>query len=125
MSKGVWVAALVAILLIFTGCTVVPKLTDAANNFPATSSIPISEIVERVKCELSDALDQKTQQPNFRWMANWTAKAETINSSFGIRLEDFRHRIHKKDQKDKNCTANKNHPYHGNAGNQAYSLRNK
>jgi hypothetical protein len=66
---------------------VVPSLEEATNNFPFTSSIPIPEIVQRVKCELSDALDEKTQQREFLWMATWTAKIDLtleVNETGGV-----------------------------------------
>jgi hypothetical protein len=87
MRPVVAALACVALSSAAAGCSTVPPLSAATNNFPFTSSIPIHDIVQRVKCELSDALDEKTQQPQFRWMASWTAKADLtleVNDSAGI-----------------------------------------
>jgi hypothetical protein len=75
------------VLATTVGCTTVPPLSGATNNFPFTANIPVHDIVQRVKCELSDALDEKTQQADFRWMADWTAKVDLtleVNDTGGI-----------------------------------------
>jgi hypothetical protein len=75
-----------AFTLFSVGCGT-PPLSHATNNLPFTTSIPIHDIVQRVKCELSDALDEKTEDPQFRWMQSWTAKVDLtleVNESGGI-----------------------------------------
>lgn len=62
--------------LLSAGCSTVPPLSHATNNFPFTKEIPIHDVVQRVKCELADALDKKTEDPRFKWMASWTVKAD-------------------------------------------------
>ncbi len=47
----------------------------------------IKDVVERVKCELSEAFDRKTEQLEFQWLADWTAKVDitlTINDTAGV-----------------------------------------
>jgi hypothetical protein len=68
-----------------------PPLSDATNNFPFTQNIPIHDIVQRVKCDLSDALYAKLYRDDYKhqlkWMQNWTAKSDLtlqINESGGI-----------------------------------------
>ena len=65
-------------VLLFTmcGCNTVPPLWHATNNLPFSEEIDIHNVVQRVKCELADALDKKTQDPRFKWMASWTVKAD-------------------------------------------------
>jgi hypothetical protein len=67
---------IVAFSSFVTGCTTVPPLSHATNNLPFTRSIPIHDVVQRIKCELADALDRKTSDPQFYWMAPWTVKAD-------------------------------------------------
>ena len=81
----------VALVLSSASCAFVPPLSDATNNFPFTSSIPIHDIVQRVKCDLSDALYAKIYRDDrkgeFKWMRSWTAKSDLtlgINESGGI-----------------------------------------
>jgi hypothetical protein len=81
----------VALVLLSASCAFVPPLSDATNNFPFTSSIPIHDIVQRVKCDLSDALYAKIYRDDrkgeFKWMRSWTAKSDLtmgINESGGI-----------------------------------------
>ncbi|MGA7325328.1 MAG: hypothetical protein WBX25_12770, partial [Rhodomicrobium sp.] len=62
--------------LLTSGCTTVPPLWHATNNLPFSKEISIHEVVQRVKCELADALDKKTSKQKFRWMASWTVKAD-------------------------------------------------
>ena len=66
-----------AVGLLVAGCTVLPGLNEA------TGGIPISEIVLRIKCELSDAFTepQDIDQPEMSWLKNWTAQ---INLSLEV-----------------------------------------
>jgi hypothetical protein len=61
-------------------CVAPPPLTQATNNFPFARSIPIHDVVQRVKCDLTDALYAKVYQSKdrlkFAWMQSWTAKAD-------------------------------------------------
>jgi hypothetical protein len=77
--------------LLSASCAVTPPLSDATNNFPFTQSIPIHDIVQRVKCDLSDALYTKIYKDDVKhqlqWMRSWTAKSDLtlqINESGGI-----------------------------------------
>lgn len=70
------VGACILCASLVTGCSTVPPLSHATNNFPFTSSIPVQEIVQRVKCELSNSFDEKMQQPDFKWIRSWTVKAD-------------------------------------------------
>ena len=47
----------------------------------------IKDVVQRVKCELSDAFDKKVEQREFLWLAGWTAHADLtlqINDNSGV-----------------------------------------
>jgi hypothetical protein len=57
-------------ILLELGCTYVPPLEQA------TGSIPIQDIVERVKCEIADAFDERTDDPYFQWMRSWGVKVD-------------------------------------------------
>jgi hypothetical protein len=66
-------------------CVATPPLSQATGS--AQSDIMIRDVVQRVKCELSEAFDEKTRQPQFRWLASWTAHVDltlTINDNAGI-----------------------------------------
>jgi hypothetical protein len=72
-------------------CVAPPALTHATNNFPFAGSIPIHDIVQRVKCDLTGALYAKIYKNKdplrFAWMRNWTAKADLtleVNESGGV-----------------------------------------
>src|ERR1700733_7923030 len=87
MRQAIAPATIFGLSAITSNCTTVPPLEAATNNFAFSSNIPIHDIVQRVKCELSDALDEKTQQPDFRWMADWTAKIDLtleVNDTGGV-----------------------------------------
>jgi hypothetical protein len=73
------------------GCVAPPALTDATNNAPFARSIPIHDVVQRVKCDLTTALYAKIYKSKdpikFAWMRGWTAKADLTleaNESGGI-----------------------------------------
>ena len=55
---------------LMSGCAIVPPLSEA------TGSIPIHDVVERIKCELADSFDQKTTEKDFLWLQTWTAKVD-------------------------------------------------
>jgi hypothetical protein len=66
-------------------CVTTPPLSQATGS--AQSDIMIRDVVQRVKCELSEAFDEKTSQPEFLWLASWTAHVDltlTINDNAGI-----------------------------------------
>ncbi len=68
-----------------SGCMSTPPLSQATGS--DHSEVLIKDVVERVKCEISDAFDQKTEQPQFRWLADWTAHVDlslAINDNAGI-----------------------------------------
>lgn len=76
--------------LAVSSCVAPPPLTHATNNFPFARSIPIHDIVQRVKCDLTNALYAKIYESKglkFAWMRNWTAKADLtleVNESGGV-----------------------------------------
>jgi hypothetical protein len=68
-----------------TGCSTVPLLEEATGT--ANSEILMSKVVARIRCEIADALDDVIEQPNYRWMADWTAKVDLTlqaNNAGGI-----------------------------------------
>jgi hypothetical protein len=76
--RGRLLARLVAAGVAFAvgGCVSVPSLEG--------NRIAISEVVERVKCDLADALPDPYKYP---WMANWVAKVDLtliINEQAGL-----------------------------------------
>jgi len=67
------------------GCVTTPPLSQATGT--DQSEILVRDVVQRVKCELSDAFDSKVEDPNFRWVAGWTAHVDlslTINDNAGL-----------------------------------------
>jgi hypothetical protein len=67
------------------GCVETPPLSEATGS--TQSYITIRDVVNRVKCELSDAFDEKISQPDFLWLASWTAHTDltlTINDNAGV-----------------------------------------
>ncbi len=72
---------LIGVGLVVANCSTVPPLDQA------TGGIPVRDIVQRVKCEITDAFDKKTQDPKFRWMKTWTAKVDltlVANAQAGV-----------------------------------------
>ena len=61
-----------AIGLLVAGCAELPGLDEA------TGGIPVSEIVIRIKCELSDAFTepQDIDQSDMMWLKDWTAQMD-------------------------------------------------
>ncbi len=62
-----------------------PPLSEATG--AEHSEIMIKDVVQRVKCELSDAFDEKAEQPEFLWLQSWVAHMDltlTINDNAGI-----------------------------------------
>ena len=67
------------------GCAYVPPLEQAAGDFEP--HILIGEIVDRVKCEISDAFGDKLDDARFAWLNDWTAKVDLtlqINDQAGV-----------------------------------------
>ena len=67
------------------GCMSTPDLSSATGT--EHSEIMIKDVVQRVKCELSDAFDKKVEQREFLWLAGWTAHADLtlqINENSGV-----------------------------------------
>ncbi|TYO64726.1 hypothetical protein FXV83_20495 [Bradyrhizobium hipponense] len=62
--------ALIIAAAILGSCSTVPPLSEA------TGSIPIRDIVERVKCELADSFSEKIREPHYRWLQYWAAKVD-------------------------------------------------
>ncbi len=68
-----------------SGCMSTPPLSQASGS--EHTEIMIKDVVVRIKCELSDAFDNKVEQPEYRWLATWTAHADlalAINDNAGI-----------------------------------------
>ncbi|MGV7219655.1 hypothetical protein [Bradyrhizobium sp. UFLA05-112] len=62
--------------LLLAACSQVPPLWHATNNLPFSTEISIRDVVERVKCELADAVDHKMEDKRFAWLESWTVKAD-------------------------------------------------
>ena len=64
--------ALIALPGLMSSCTSLPSLEEA------TGGIPVSDIVARVKCELSDAFtgDQDIDNKDMNWMKSWVAQSD-------------------------------------------------
>jgi hypothetical protein len=70
---------------ISSGCSMVPPLEEATGT--TNSPVLISQVVQRVKCEIADALADKISQPDYMWMDGWTAKVDLTlqaNSQGGV-----------------------------------------
>ena len=67
------------------GCMSAPDLSDATG--AEHSEIMIKDVVQRVKCEVSQAFDDKVEQREFLWLASWTAHADltlAIDDTSGV-----------------------------------------
>jgi len=67
------------------GCSTVPSLEETTGG--QDSPVFISDVVERVKCELADAFADKFANKDYSWLQNWTAKADltlSVNNSAGL-----------------------------------------
>ncbi|MGO9461186.1 MAG: hypothetical protein ACLP1W_13930 [Rhodomicrobium sp.] len=42
------------------------------------SDILVADIVKRIKCEIADALARPIEDPNKKWMRNWTVKVDLL-----------------------------------------------
>ena len=70
---------------VLPGCMTTPPLSEATGE--EHSEIMIKDVVQRVKCELSEAFDKKVEQREFLWLTGWTAHADltlTINDTAGV-----------------------------------------
>lgn len=70
---------------VLSGCVSTPPLSEATGD--EHSEIMIRDVVQRVKCELSEAFGKKVEQRDFLWLASWTAHADLtlqINDNAGI-----------------------------------------
>ncbi len=48
------------------------------------SPILVGDVVQRVKCEISDAFDDKLEDPRFSWLRNWTVTTDlTLQANLG------------------------------------------
>lgn len=69
----------------FSGCSYVPSLEEASGT--TESNILIGDVVERIKCEISNSFDSVIDDPRFTWLQNWTAKVDLtlqINDQAGV-----------------------------------------
>lgn len=63
-----------------TSCSSVPPLSLATG--ATDSKVLVGDIVQRVKCEISDAFDDKLEDPRFSWLRNWTVTTDmTLQAS--------------------------------------------
>jgi hypothetical protein len=65
--------------LIFSGCVTVPQLEP--------HNIRIYDVIERVKCDLADALPDPDKYPKYRWLQDWVARIDLtliINEQSGF-----------------------------------------
>ena len=70
---------------VLPGCMTTPPLSEATGE--EHSEIMIKDVVQRVKCELSEAFDKKVEQREFLWLTGWTAHADltlTVNDTAGV-----------------------------------------
>jgi len=87
MPRALEIGLSVIVTLQFAGCSTVPPLSDVTNNAPFGTRISVDDVVKRVKCELADALRHRMEEPSFRWIESWTAKADLtlqVNESGSI-----------------------------------------
>jgi hypothetical protein len=72
----------IAIVLTVAGCgQTTPPLSHVMNNFPVSDYIPVSEVVDRVKCDMARAFDSRIKGEGandalvaqYQWLQNWTA----------------------------------------------------
>jgi hypothetical protein len=59
---------------ISSGCSWVPSLEEATGS--TNPPVLISQVVQRVKCEIADAFADRIRYPEYQWMAGWTAKVD-------------------------------------------------
>ena len=67
------------------GCSEVPSLEAASGT--DQPKLLMSDIVQRVKCEIADAFDDKITNPDFQWLQDWTAKVDLtlqVNDTAGV-----------------------------------------
>jgi hypothetical protein len=67
--------------MILSGCSLTPEIQRE------TASVPISEIVERVKCEIWLATTEEIADPHFAFLSNWDATVDLtliINDQSGL-----------------------------------------
>jgi len=59
---------------LFAGCSQVPSLEAAVGD--ENPQILVRDVVQRIKCEIADAFDDKIDAPGYEWLQNWTAKVD-------------------------------------------------
>ncbi len=74
--RSVWGVGVGTVLALLTTACSVPPLWHVTNNGPFEKDISIDDVVERVKCELADAVRQKMDETKLKWLESWTAKAD-------------------------------------------------
>jgi hypothetical protein len=56
------------------GCSSVPLLEEATGT--TQSDVMMGKVVARIRCEIADSLDDYIEQPDYLWLADWTAKVD-------------------------------------------------
>ena len=76
MRAGLTAVVGVILITIMGSCAYVPALEDATGS--ANSPVLVSEIVDRIKCEIADAFSDKLNPdyPGYVWLKDWTIKAD-------------------------------------------------
>jgi hypothetical protein len=72
---------------VLPGCMTTPPLQEATGVENGPPNIFIKDVVQRIKCELSEAFDKKIEEPGFFWLANWSAHTDLtlqINDTAGV-----------------------------------------
>ena len=64
------------IIVCIAGCTMVPDLSDATNNYPFSKEVKVDDVVQEVKCELAEAFAEEATKQNLDWMEGWGAKVD-------------------------------------------------
>jgi hypothetical protein len=85
VMRYLYVVLVICYGLFVLGCTYTPTLEAASG--VSESNVLIRDVVRRVKCEISDAFDEKVENEKFNWLQNWTAKVDLtlqVNEQAGL-----------------------------------------
>jgi hypothetical protein len=81
------ICATLAVASQVAACSTVPPLSHVTSNAPFGNNIKVDDIVQRVKCEVADALDKKVEKKRFKWLESWTVKTDLtlqVNETGGL-----------------------------------------